>query len=41
MNSKNTARKTLAWAYSAVAAFTALSVIVPIILERQSRKQKR
>jgi hypothetical protein len=31
----------LAWVYSAVAAFTALSVIIPIILDRRARREGR
>jgi hypothetical protein len=40
MNKKPPVGKTLAWAYAAVAAFTAISVVVPIIMERIGRKGK-
>ncbi len=33
--------KTLSWAYAAVAVFTAISVIVPVIWERKARKEDK
>ncbi|HLI90940.1 MAG TPA: hypothetical protein VKV37_19780 [Ktedonobacteraceae bacterium] len=40
MHKKPPVGKTLAWAYAAVAAFTAISVVVPIIMDRIGRKAK-
>jgi hypothetical protein len=40
MDKKPPVGKTLAWAYAAVAAFTALSVVVPIIMDRLSGNKK-
>ena len=33
--------KTLAWVYSIVSAFTAISIIGPILLERKERRERR
>jgi hypothetical protein len=38
---KSPVARILAWVYTAVAAFTALSVIIPIILERRARRERR
>ena len=35
----STARKTIGWAALAYGAFTAISIIAPIILDRLSRKK--
>jgi len=32
--------KTLAWVYSIVSAFTAISIIGPILLERKGRRER-
>lgn len=41
MNRKLSVSKTLSWAYAAVAAFTAISIIVPVIWERRARKEDK
>jgi len=41
MNKKPPVGKTLTWAYAAVTAVTAISIIVPIIMEKIARKEKR
>ena len=33
--------KTLAWVYSIVSAFTAISIIGPILLDRKGRRERR
>lgn len=33
--------KTLAWIYGVVSAFTAISIIGPILLERKERRERR
>jgi hypothetical protein len=33
--------KTLAWVYGIVSAFTAISIIGPILLERKERRERR
>ena len=37
----HSAGKTLAWAIGAVTTFTVISVLGPILWERQARKEKR
>jgi len=39
MNKSPVARM-LAWVYSAVAAFTALSVLIPILMDRRRREER-
>jgi hypothetical protein len=34
-------RKVTAWSYVALAVFTAISIVVPVILDKQSNKNKR
>ena len=41
MSKKLSVRKTVSVAYAAVAAFTAISVIVPILWERKARKEDK
>lgn len=41
MNNKPSVAKTLAWVYGAVAAFTAISLIGPIVLDKLTGKNKR
>jgi hypothetical protein len=41
MSKKLSVRKTVSLAYAAVAAFTAISVIVPVIWERKARKENK
>jgi hypothetical protein len=41
MNKKPPVGKTLAVAYAAIAAFTAISILVPILMEKVARKEKR
>ena len=38
---KSPVARMLAWVYTALAAFTALSVIIPIILDRRARREER
>ncbi len=38
---KHSTEKTLAWAIGAVTAFTVISILGPILWERQARKEKR
>lgn len=33
--------KTLAWVYGVVSAFTAISIIGPILLERRERRERK
>jgi len=37
---KSPLAKTLSWVYGIIAAFTGLSVIIPIILDRRAQKRK-
>lgn len=39
MSKKPPVGKTLSLAYAVVTAFTAISIIVPILMERRARKQ--
>jgi xanthine/uracil permease len=41
MSNKPPVGKTLTLAYAAVAAFTAISILVPILIEKVARKEKR
>jgi hypothetical protein len=41
MNNKPPVGKTLTWAYAAVTAVTAISILVPILMEKIARKEKR
>jgi len=41
MKQKPSAPKTLAWIYTAVAVFTGVSIIVPILWERFAQKEDR
>jgi hypothetical protein len=41
MDKKPPVGKTLALAYAAVAAVTAISILVPILMEKVARKEKR
>ncbi len=41
MSNKLSVRKTVSLAYAAVAAFTAISVIVPILWEKKARKENK
>ncbi len=41
MSRKLSVRKTVSFAYAAVAVFTAISVIVPVIWERKARKENK
>ncbi|HLV99305.1 MAG TPA: hypothetical protein VKT82_11585 [Ktedonobacterales bacterium] len=38
---KSPVARMLAWVYTTLAAFTALSIIIPIILDRRSRREQR
>lgn len=40
MSKKPPVGKTLTVAYAAVAAFTAISILVPILIEKVARKEK-
>jgi len=37
---KSPVARTLAWVYAALAAFTGLSIIIPLILDRRSRSRR-
>jgi hypothetical protein len=41
MSNKLSVRKTVSLAYAAVAAFTAISVIVPILWEKKARREDK
>jgi len=40
MSRKSPVPKMLGWSYAAVAAFTAISIIVPVIWEKMARKEQ-
>ncbi len=41
MSRKSPVPKMIGWTYAAVAAFTAISILVPVIWEKVARKEAR
>jgi len=40
-DNKSTMRKTIGWAYGAVAIFTAISIVVPILMDKLAKGSRK